>query len=232
LERRLQALRGRLANLRAEFREEYPDILIVKKEIAVLEAELKTVASTDVSPSPSRFPATNPLVGQLAEQLREINAIKRRQESTAEQIRVYEKRVENTPYREQQLTMLLRDYENVQRNYQGLLSKRQEAKISESLERRQKAEIFRILDPALLPQRPDKPNRPLLILLGLCGGLAAGLGLAFVREQMDPAIQTEGDLVAATTGLPLLAVIPLVKDGRVRTPRRDALSATGVGSKR
>jgi hypothetical protein len=29
----------------------------------------------------------------------------------------------------------------------------------------------------------------------------------------------------------LLAVIPLVQDGRIRTPRRDALSVTRVGSK-
>jgi uncharacterized protein involved in exopolysaccharide biosynthesis len=148
-----------------------------------------------------------------------------------DQIRDYERRVENTPQREQQLSMLMRDYENVQRTYQALLDKRQEAKIAESLERRQKAEIFRVLDPALLPQQPASPNRPLFILVGLCAGLAAGLGLAFFREQMDPSIQSEVDLVAATTGLPLLAVIPFVQDGRARTPRRDALSSTRVGSK-
>jgi hypothetical protein len=178
-----------------------------------------------------RLPPTNPLVGQLADQQREVNLIKQRQQAVVDQIRDYERRVENTPQREQQLSMLMRDYENVQRTYQALLDKRQEAKIAESLERRQKAEIFRVLDPALLPQQPASPNRPLFILVGLCAGLAAGLGLAFFREQMDPSIQSEVDLVAATTGLPLLAVIPFVQDGRARTPRRDALSSTRVGSK-
>jgi uncharacterized protein involved in exopolysaccharide biosynthesis len=147
-----------------------------------------------------------------------------------EQNREYERRVENTPFREQQLTTILRDYENVRRGYQSLLDKRQEAKISESLERRQKAEIFRILDPANLPYRPYKPNRPLLILLGMVGGLAAGFGLAFLREQMDPSIQSEDDLVAATTGLPLLAVIPVIAPPGKKPSRSGASPVTQVGS--
>jgi polysaccharide chain length determinant protein (PEP-CTERM system associated) len=233
LERRLQTMRARLAELRTEYRDEYPDIVLLKKEIAATEDALAKLSSQPVrTPSAAgRLSATNPLVAQLADQQRDINSIKQRQQAVVDQIRDYERRVENTPQREQQLTMLLRDYENIQRSYEGLLDKRQEAKIAESLERRQKAEIFRVLDPALLPQRPATPNRPLFMLVGLCAGLAAGLGLAFVREQMDPSIQSEEDLVAATTGLPLLAVIPLIQDGRARTPRRDALSSTRVGSK-
>ncbi len=233
VEQRLQTMRARLAVLRTEYRDEYPDIVLLKREIAASEDELAKLSRQPAHPpsGAGRLPATNPLVVQLADQQREINLIKQRQQAVVDQIRDYERRVENTPQREQQLTMLLRDYENIQRGYETLLDKRQEAKISESLERRQKGEIFRVIDPALLPQRPATPNRPLLILVGLCAGLAAGLGLAFVREQMDPSIQSEEDLVAATTGLPLLAVIPLIQDGRARTPRRDALSATRVGSK-
>jgi uncharacterized protein involved in exopolysaccharide biosynthesis len=166
----------------------------------------------------------------VADQQREINAIKQRQQAVLEQIREYERRVENTPFREQQLAMILRDYENVQRSYQSLLEKRQEAKISESLERRQKAEFFRILDPANLPSRPDKPNRPLLLLVGIFGGLAAGLGLAYFREQLDPSIQSEADLVAATTGLPLLAVIPVIPPQGKKPSRSGAAPMTRVGS--
>jgi hypothetical protein len=106
--------------------------------------------------------------------------------------------------------MVLRDYENVRRSYQTLLDKRQEAKIAESLERRQKAEIFRVLDPANFPERPYQPDRALLILMGIAGGLAAGIGLAVFREQLDASIKTEADLVEASTGIPMLAVVPFV----------------------
>lgn len=229
---RLQTLRTRLADLRTEYRDEYPDIVLLKKEIATLEQELAAQTDREAvevpsEPSELQVGAAGPLALQLADQQREISAIRHRQQTVLDQIREYERRVENTPFREQQLAMILRDYENVQRTYQSLLDKRQEAKIAESLERRQKAEIFRILDPANLPYRPDKPNRPLLMVLGILGGLAAGLGLAFLREQLDPSIQNEADLVAATTGLPLLAVIPMVRQPPQRVSRRPRPALTG-----
>jgi polysaccharide chain length determinant protein (PEP-CTERM system associated) len=234
LERRLQILRARLADLRTEYRDEYPDIIILKKEIAAAEEELARLSSQPAQqPAGSEhLSAANPLAAQLADQQREINSIKQRQQTLVEQIREYERRVESTPQREQQLTMLMRDYENVQRSYQAMLDKRQEAKIAESLERRQKGEIFRVIDPALLPQRPDKPNRPLFMLVGILGGLAAGLGLAFFREQLDPSIQTEDDLIAATTGLPLLAVIPDIQPPGKKPSRPGTLPMTRVGSGR
>ncbi|MEW6681738.1 MAG: GNVR domain-containing protein [Nitrospirota bacterium] len=235
LARRLQTLRTRLADLRTEYRDEYPDIILLKKEIASVETELASQGSREAQEVTSasaagQLPAGNPLAMQLADQQREINALRLRQQTVLEQIREYERRVENTPVREQQLAAILRDYENVQRSYQSLLAKRQDAKISESLERRQKAEFFRILDPANLPSRPDKPNRPLLMLLGIFGGLAAGLGLAYFREQLDPSIQSEEDLVAATTGLPLLAVIPVIPASVKKKSRSESSPTVHVGS--
>ncbi len=232
---RLQTMRSRLADLRSEYRDEYPDVVSLRKEIARAEAELiaqekaaaaAASASAEEPPDPDRF------VAGLVEQQRELRAIKQRQQAIQEQIREYEKRVENTPVREQQLAMIMRDYENVKRNYQSLLEKRQEAKIAESLERRQKAEIFRILDPADLPARPYKPNRPLLILIGMVGGLVGGLGLALFREQLDPSIRSEADLVAATTGLPLLAVVPVVPARRKKTGRLTAFAVPGKKTSR
>jgi len=217
---RLQVLRTRLAYLRTEYTEEYPDIVLLKKEIDAVEAELAAEATTST-------PAAPPTVGtagnmQLAERRREIQTIKQRQQVVVSQINDYEKRVERTPHREQQLAMVLRDYENVQRSYQGLLDKRQEAKIAESLERRQKAEIFRILDPANFPERPYQPNRAFLILLGIAGGIAAGIGLAVFREQLDASIKTEADLVEASTGIPVLAVVPFVAPSAAKKPMRTA----------
>lgn len=224
---RLQVLRTRLANLRTEYKDEYPDIVLLEKEIAVIEAQLAAEATT----SPPAAPPTVGTAGnsRLAEQRREIQTIRQRQQVVAAQIKEYEKRVERTPYREQQLTMVLRDYENVRRNYQALLDKRQEARIAESLERRQKAEIFRILDPANFPERPYQPNRVLVILLGIAGGLAAGIGLAVFREQLDASIKTEADLVAASTGIPVLAVVPFVTpSGAKKTLRPAAAPKTEV----
>ena len=76
----------------------------------------------------------------------------------------YKHRVESTPGVESQLQKLSRDYGIMQTNYQSLLSKQMNAKLSESLERRQKGEQFLIIDPANLPTIPDSPNRIRILL--------------------------------------------------------------------
>ena len=109
----------------------------------------------------------------------EVSSLKESRQRLAEHITEFEHRVEQTPSREQDVMILMRDYENMQKNYQALLDKRLGAHIAENLEKRQKGEQFRVLDPANLPQKLDKPDRLLIMLWGLLGGCGLGLVLAF-----------------------------------------------------
>ncbi len=228
---RLQAARARLATLLTEYKEEYPDVVLTRREIEALELELASETAQASTPPAAEVHVhegeSTPHVhaesgggamvsAQLIDQRQQIAAIKRRQDMVETQIRAHEQHVENTPTREQQLAIILRDHDNVQKAYQSLLDKRQNARIAESLERRQKGEIFRVLDPANRPDRPYKPNRALLILLGIAGGLGSGIGLVMLREQLDGSIRTEAELIGAAAGIPLLAVIPLREPPTVR----------------
>jgi polysaccharide chain length determinant protein (PEP-CTERM system associated) len=217
---RLEALRARLVNLRTEYKDEYPDVVLLRKEIAGLEAELVAQSRASGPPPADTSAAEDTGVFQASEQARQMRAIRLRQQEIGNQIREYERRVERTPLREQQLTDVLRDYENTKKNYQVLLDKRQEARIAESLERRQKGEIFRVLDPANFPDRPYRPNRRLLLLIGLLLGMGAGVGMVLVREHLDGSIKSEQELAALTAGLPLLATVPYIVPGRPRKGKR------------
>jgi polysaccharide biosynthesis transport protein len=123
-------------------------------------------------------------------------------------MREYESRVEKTPALEQELTLLMRDYENMQSNYQRLLEKRLNARVAENLEKRQKGEQFRIIDPANFPEKPEKPNQVRIMLMGLAVGLALGFGGAFSLELLQPVFRRSED-VEGLLGLPILATIPL-----------------------
>jgi capsular polysaccharide biosynthesis protein len=90
------------------------------------------------------------------------------------------------------------------------LKKRQEAAMASQMERDQQGEQFRVLDPANLPSKPSFPNRPMFALGGLGGGLALGLGLAFLLEMKDSSFKTERDVEVALQ-LPVLAMIPAVE---------------------
>lgn len=207
---RLDALKGRLSELLRTYKEDYPDVVVLRREIAQLEADLERQQAEAPPKIATREPVLKIQKAPEDEISSTIASLKVRSEEVTKDIQRYQERVDNTFLREQQLSVILRDYDTISKTYQGLLDKRQNARIAENLERRQKGEIFRILDPAELPERPFKPNRRLLIALGCLLGLGAGVGLAVLREQLDPSIRSERDLVQATTGIPLLSVIPLV----------------------
>lgn len=72
----------------------------------------------------------------------------------------------------------------------------------------------RILTPASAPSQPSRPQRLLILALGLAGGLALGLGRALFAEMNDTRVRTRGDLEQdrLATGMDLgdLASVPML----------------------
>jgi uncharacterized protein involved in exopolysaccharide biosynthesis len=122
----------------------------------------------------------------------------------------YQARVENTPMRELAMANLTRDYQNTKESYETLLKKSQEAQQAENLERRQKGEQFKVIDPARIPEKPMQGRVFKILLFGLLLGMGFGLGLAFVREQMDRSFRDPEDL-ETTMEFKVLANIPKIE---------------------
>src|SRR5215475_10953243 len=122
-------------------------------------------------------------------------------------IKEYQKKIDNTFTNAQQLVSLNRGYELSQSNYQSLLSKKLNAKLSENLEKKQKGEKFRILDPAHTPVRPYKPNVPKIIFFGsvLSGGI--GVGLVLLLEHYKAVFRKPEDF-EGVVDVHILATIP------------------------
>lgn len=205
-ETRLSELKRALVKLQAEYRETYPDIILTQREIQEIEDKLAQVRSASKD-SAALSTSPQPESAALETVEIELKELYNKQKAVTQKIKEYERRVEQAPMREQQLMVLVRDYENTQKNYQSLLDKKLNAKISENLEKRQKGELFRILDPAEVPTKPIKPNRLKISLLGLMLGLGMGVGLVFMIEQLDTSFHRQEDLEQAT-GLVVLATIP------------------------
>ncbi len=87
--------------------------------------------------------------------------------------------------------------------YDGLLQKLKEAGITAGL----RSSNIRVVDPALAPTTPSRPQKSRNIFLALLVGLVGGLGMAIFREYLDNTIKSPDD-VEALTGLPSLAVVP------------------------
>ncbi len=68
---------------------------------------------------------------------------------------------------------------------------------------------------APLPPSPVSPNKPLIGAIGLLAGLAFGVGLAFIREQLDDRIRGRADF-EERLGAPVLVVVPKVPGWKKR----------------
>lgn len=209
---RLSELERTLATLSSEYRETYPDIVLTREEIEALKSQLAVkygVAKEEVKSGSVKLldPLLRDLIRQRDEARNVLEVSRERLRRLLEQVKQIEGRVERAPAREQELMILLRDYDNGQKNYQSLLEKKLNAHIAENLEKRQKGEQFKILDPADLPIAPESPNRPLILLGGLAVGCGLGFGGAFALEMLRPAFRRPDD-AEAMLGIPVLASIP------------------------
>lgn len=69
--------------------------------------------------------------------------------------------------------------------YTMLLSKLETAKITQRLEASKEGTRYTIIDPPLVPLSPIKPNKPMIMLVGLILGCGLGAAFVFGREFMD-----------------------------------------------
>jgi succinoglycan biosynthesis transport protein ExoP len=78
-----------------------------------------------------------------------------------------------------------------------------------------KSSSIRIVDRALVLNRPTKPKLPQNVLFGVVGGLIGGLGLAFLLEFLDTKIRTPED-IKKYLGADSVSVIPVIGKGGAR----------------
>jgi polysaccharide chain length determinant protein (PEP-CTERM system associated) len=239
LEIQLEQLKNHLADLQGKYTERHPDIQIVKKMIGEVEGKLeqarkeKELKEKNEAEAPIVTPLPAPKIKVARESNREradhglnlrykemenqliateleIQRLKEEEGKVKAQVNKYRERIENTPIREQAMAQLMRDYQNTKEAYQTLLQKSQSAQQAENLERRQKGEQFKILDPARIPTKPFKPDIRKILFIGFLLGMASGLGLAFFREQLDRSFRDAEDL-ETTLGIKVLVNIPKIE---------------------
>ena len=118
---------------------------------------------------------------------------------------------------EEEYNAILSARNTTQIKYSDLMRKLMEAQVAHGLEKEQKGERFTLIEPPRLPEKPFKPNRLAIMLIGVVLGIGAGVGVAALREFSDDAVRGT-DKLEAETKFPVLAGIPtILSPGRRRT---------------
>lgn len=215
---RLATLEQELADLRLRYSDAHPDVKAKAAQLADLKKVLQAASGSDKGDTGSVAGA--PLRAEMRQLQSEIVRLQSEQGQVNARIDELEGRVRNMPLREQELTQLTRDYNNLQLEYRTLLQNRDDAQRAEQLEAANQSEHFRVQDRAGAPTVPFSPQPMQLILMGLLGGLAVGLGVAFVLEQFDQSMRTEESFRSAFPDLPLLGTIPNLHEETKPAPRK------------
>jgi polysaccharide chain length determinant protein (PEP-CTERM system associated) len=216
----LEGLRQELQRLQSRYSDKHPDVVRIKRLIAAAEkGEQASGRQAGVGGAAGSGPTTDAqrltsverddLSTQVQLVDREILALRQEREKTRLQIEDYRRRIEAGPKVEQMFVDLRRDYQQASDNYQSLLQRKMQAQLAENLERTQKGEQFKILDPANLPLTPSKPDVRKILPVGLVAALGCGFGLAFLLEYLDQAFWSRKE-VEGVLGIPLLVTLPFI----------------------
>ncbi len=209
-DQKLEMLRVQLAELKAKYTDEHPDVVKLQQQITETE-HLRDRMAANPSKYGNPTDATISPLAQLSSQLKanqlQIQSTDKQIASLQQKIGEYQARLNVTPLREQQMSDLTRDYEQSKANYESLLAKQMQSSLATNLEKRQQGEQFRIIDPPSMPVKPVSPNRLIWSLGGLALGLALGAGLVVIMEAVNDTIRNEHELLASQR-LPILAEIP------------------------
>lgn len=212
----IQKLETNLSALRARYGPNYPDVRKVEKQLSDLKAKAAEEArenplQADNPPAYAiqrrrRNPVIDAQVSRLDQDIAEQTKL---QAGLQERVNFHMAKLEQVPVFEQKIGSLMRDYDSLRHHYSSLEDKRLSAGMAEALETRQKGERFIVLDPAVIPEKPFGPNRVLISLAALVGGLAGGLALAVIVEIGDESVRSETEAVRIL-GKPVLAGIPFI----------------------
>lgn len=219
----LEKLQKEFTVAQSQYSEKHPDVINLQQSIDLIKQDIDTLSkesnAIDKQQAAPENPAYINITTDIERMDNQIQTLEAKRSKLRARIAEYEDRLAMTPQIEAQFRALNRDYLDAQRRYQEVFSKLMTAKTAESLEQGQKGERFTIIDPAMLPQQPFKPNRLAVILVGLILSMGASTGIAAMREVSDQAIWSEKTL-AQLSDHKILAVIPNIETAQDRTGKR------------
>lgn len=177
-------------------------------------AELEVQRQGLLTEATENHPAVKTVKGQIDELQRkikaayesELSALDKREADIGVQLGRYEGMLRSLPEAERDLARLTRVTKVNADIYTFLLQKHEEARIAKA----STISNIAVVDPAISPDEPVKPQKGKNLLLGLLGGCMLGVGLAFFQEYLDDTIK-DVDTAKKELRWPLLAVIPCIE---------------------
>lgn len=220
--RQLDETKAELARALEKDSPEHPDVVRLRRTVEGLESAVDAAAAVGKKRTATTH-SDNPVYIQVKGELDALavdrdRAVKHRDELRAK-FEDYQRRLARSPEVEREFHTKSRELETAQLEYKTMLAKQTEAQVSQNLEAERKGERFTLIEPPLMPEKPIRPNRTLIAVLGFFLSIGAGLGAAAARESFDASVRGPSD-IRQLLQVPALASIPEIVTAEDRAKRK------------
>ncbi|KLO20844.1 sugar tyrosine-protein kinase [Marinitoga sp. 1197] len=194
-----------LAGLTNIYSETDPKVKEIKDKIAETEKLLKEQVTKIVTSQVKTInPAYQDIYLQLIESQYTTEVIKSTIQALTKLKETYNQKFAKLPLLEQQLLELQRDIKVKENLYTLLLEKLEETRIAEA----GVIGTAKLIDSAITPDKPIKPNKKLTAAIGGVLGIFLGILVAFIIEYADKSIKDEEEIKRMAKGKTILGRIP------------------------
>lgn len=213
----IEQVRLRLQSLKARYTAAHPEVKRLKRILRDLEKQ--QYAKSGEGGSHPFDPQIEELHNQLNDLKFNLARLAKERLALAKEIKKYERWIAKTPVREAEWSALTRDYEQLNRYYQRLVTQSLHAESALSLEKQLKGSQFEIIEPAHFPEKPFKPDFLRIMLMAVGAGLGVGGALAFGLEFLSTSFKDPQDL-ESYLGLPIICAVPDIRTRKESIKRK------------
>jgi len=216
LSARIQQSEAELQDLLLRFTDKHPEVVALRQTIVELKAreaeELATLSRGGAGTGAIRSLNVNPVYQSIQTQLAQtevdIAALRGAVGQHEQEIARLGAFVDSAPEVEQEYSRLNRDYDVIKAQYESLVKRLEQAKVSDSAAQSGIVR-FEVIEPPHSAVAPVWPNRGLLTIAVLFAGLLVGAIVALVPQFVRPTFDNVKSLTELT-GLPVLGAVSLL----------------------
>ena len=237
LQQRIRALQTKLEELRLQYTDKHPDVIATQEQLKRLTApKVKGVKADAEDIDTPAFRVPNDVYAQLSMKVSDaetrVASSKHKLEEAERIFNDLQQKASEAPRVEAEFTNLNRDYEVLKASYEGLLQRRESARIAQAADSTTEPVQFRVIAAPELPARPTGPKRTIFNTIVLILGIAAGAGFVVLLTTIEDHVATADDL-AEIANVPILGSISTVtslerREAAERKPDRFKFAAAGL----
>ena len=213
---RIDLLRNQIDELSLKYTDRHPNIIELNRRLAELESlrdeELKSREDEGDAYAPNESLDANPVYQQLKLTVSQLEnekaSLQVRVNEYQHKVQEIEEKIHLIPEIESQVISLNRGYEITKGKYNELLTRREQARLSQNADLTADDIQFKVVEPPRVPLEAAGPNRLLFMTIVVVLSFAVGIGSSLLISIIQPVVMS-GSQLTALTGYPVFGSVSL-----------------------